>query len=226
MSKQSAVFQLHTLYQACVNCPNTEKECPGIWRDIAKGVVPDGFYCETVPVDVLVVGKNTGHPDDSELKIYPGLTGDALYKRMWEKQAEHFQNGGFAASDDLFSRKPSEYLCEILGVENKDLFSRIAFTNLVKCRTPVESGNTLDNKTVENCFETYLKREVELLKPKAILALGRDAEHFLLRKSWSIGVPVLFLKHPSRPLKKEEKQKILNGIRDEINYFINRAIDA
>ncbi len=42
--------------------PNTEKECPGIWRDSVKGIIPDGFYFETAPVDTLVVGKNNGHP--------------------------------------------------------------------------------------------------------------------------------------------------------------------
>jgi len=188
----TAVARLHSLYQECVNCPSSAQDCLGIWRDTAKGVFPDGFYFETVPVDVLVVAKNTGHPDERELKIFPGLTGDALYKRLREKQAEDFQNGGLGASAQLFSRKLPDYLCNILDIQEKDLFSRVAFTNLVKCRTIIESGNDLHEDTTKNCFDKYLRKEVDLLKPKVILALGREPEEFLLRKSWRyLGVPVL-----------------------------------
>lgn len=224
MNDQATINKLHALYYECVNCPNTEKECPGIWRDTAKGVFPDGFYFETIPVDVLVVGKNTGHPDERELEIFPGLTGDALYEALRKKQAEDFQNGGLAASAHMFSRKLSRYLCKILDVENKDLFSRIAFTNLVKCRTSKESGNTLHKKTMEKCFDKYLKKEIDLLKPKVILALGREPEEFLLRRSRRIlDLPVLWLKHPAYPLPEKKEPDILRKLKEEINYFINKA---
>jgi len=224
MSNQSIINKLHALYQECVNCPNTEKECPGIWRDSAKGIIPDGFYFETVPVDVLVVGKNTGHPDERELKIFPGLTGDTLYKTLRAKQEVDFHNGGLSGSAQLLSRKLTEYLHSILDIEEKDLFTRIAFTNLVKCRTIVESGNKLHKNTMKNCFDKYLKKAVSLLRPKVILALGREAEVFLLRKSWRpLGVPVLYLKHTSRPLNKKDKSGILDELKDDINFFINKA---
>jgi len=90
MSKESTVNELHELYQECVNCPNTEKECPGILRDSAKGIIPDGFYFATIPVDVLVVGKNTGHPDQRERELFAGLTGETLYKTLWAKQEVDF----------------------------------------------------------------------------------------------------------------------------------------
>ncbi len=224
MSKQTTLTQLHALYQECVNCPNTEKECPGIWRDTAKGVFPDGFYFRTIPVDILVVGKNTGHPDERELEIFPGLTGGDLYKTLRAKQEADFQNGGLGASAQLFSRKLAEYLSYILNVEEEDLFTRVAFTNLVKCRTIVESGNKLHKDTMNNCFDKYLRKEVSLLRPKVILALGRDPEDFLLRKPWRpLGVPVLYLKHTSRPLNKRDKSRILDKLKDDINFFINKA---
>ncbi len=224
MSKESTINDLHALYQECVNCPNTEKECPGIWRDTAKGVFPDGFYFRTIPADILVVGKNTGHPDERELEIFPGLTGDVLYKTLRAKQEADFQNGGLAASAQLFSRKLAEYLSYILDTEEKDLFRRIAFTNLVKCRTIVESGNKLHKDTMNNCFNKYLRKEVSLLRPKVILALGREPEVYLLRKSWRpLGVPVLYLKHTSRPLNKKDKSRVLDNLKEDINFFINKA---
>lgn len=94
MSKLSTINELHALYQECVNCPNTTKECPGTWRDSAKGIIPDGFYFATTPVDVLVVGKNTGHPDQRERELFSGLTGETLYKTLRAKQEADFQNGG------------------------------------------------------------------------------------------------------------------------------------
>lgn len=224
MGLQLAIDQLHALYQECVNCPNTEKDCPGIWRDPEKGVIPDGFYFRSIPADILVVGKNTGHPDESEMKAFAGLSGEALYKSLQEKQESDYQSGGLGSSPHLFSRKLAEYLCQILDVTGKDLFTRIAFTNLVKCRTIIESGNKLNAATVSECFYRYLKHEVELIRPKVILALGRDAEEYLLRRSWRyLGVPVLYLKHPSRPLSEKGETATLNKLKEEIKYFTDRG---
>jgi len=213
--------QLHSLYQDCVNCPNTEAVCPGIWRDAAKGIIPDGFYFKTIPVDILVVGKNTGHPNASEKKKYAGLSGEPLYKKLRVTSDEFFQTKKWSKQKDAFSRNLAEYLCHILDVKEEDIFSRIAFTNLVKCRTKDESGK-LHKRTMEKCFQRYLKHEVALLKPKVILALGREAEEFLLRKSWRyLNVPVVYVKHPSYHYKKEEEAAKLNDIKEEINYFLN-----
>jgi len=224
MSDQTvARQQLHALYQECVNCPNTTKECPGIRRDLSKGFFPDGFHFEAVPIDALVVAKNTGHPQAGESK-FTDCTVDSLYPRLLEVQKDFYQNHKLSEQRDNFSKYMALYLCEILEVPEKDLFTRMAFTNLVKCPTIRESDVTLHADTMKNCFHKYLKNEVALLRPKVILALGRDAEDYLIKRSWRyLGVPVLFLKHTSRPLKKEDKPKELAKIREEINYFINKA---
>ena len=223
MSKQSAIVQLHTLYQSCVNCPNTEKDCPGIWKEPENGVIPDGFYFKTAPIDLLVVGKNTGHPMNNEEKNYAGLTGESLYQKQRSTRDDFFQNEKWSEQKDAFSKNLAEYLTDFLDIEEERIFSRVAITNLVKCITRDERGK-LKKKTMEACFQKYLKHEVTLFRPKVILALGQEAEVFLLRKSWRIlGVPIVYIRHPSYYYKRTEKAAELKRIKEEINYFINKA---
>lgn len=56
-------------------------------------------------------------------------------------------------------------------------------TNTVKCRPPVLSIMQTDRipqkEQIDNCIE-YLKREIEVVKPKVIIALGRTATETVL----------------------------------------------
>ena len=54
-------------------------------------------------------------------------------------------------------------------------------------------------------------------------ATGYDNKNNATGRHTGLGVPVLFLKHPSRPLSKKEEPDILGALREEIKYFINRA---
>ena len=228
-SYMTTVARLHALYQECVNCSNTEEMCLGIRRDIKKGYFPRGFYFEETPVDVLIVAKNPGQPDQDKIDKFGSLSGEKLYKTLRADQEHFFQAKNWGPPDDPFYRNLSKYLSWILGVEVNEIFARASFTNLVKCSS-IDNNKDRDmtddlyEKTMENCFHRYLKHEVAFLAPKVILALGREVEKFLLRKSWRhLGVPVLYLKHPSYPLKRTDEPSTLNGIKEEINYFINKA---
>nr|WP_175940107.1 uracil-DNA glycosylase [Caballeronia sp. BCC1704] len=83
--------------------------------------------------------------------------------------------------------------------------SNVYIANVIKCRPPGNRNPELDE--VAQC-EPYLQRQVELVKPKIIVALGRFAAQSLLKSEASIaalrgrvheyrGVPVVVTYHPA-----------------------------
>jgi uracil-DNA glycosylase family 4 len=87
----------------------------------------------------------------------------------------------------------------------KDFF----ITNIVKCRPP--QNRDPNPAEIEACLP-YLERQVELIKPKVILCLGRVAAHSLLGLSDSLGsmrqgehsyqgIPVVITYHPAAVLR-------------------------
>ncbi len=95
---------------------------------------------------------------------------------------------------------------------------RVFIANILKCRPP----NNRDPKPAEvECCETYLQKQVQMIQPKIILALGRVAAQNLLKVSTPIGkmrgqqytcpgtdIPVIVTYHPAYLLRSPgEKRK-------------------
>lgn len=100
-----------------------------------------------------------------------------------------------------------KFLDELLESINLDR-NRVYITNIVKCRPP--ENRLPAQKEVEAC-NPFLKRQIELIKPKVICTLGNLALKVLVNPSGSIskqhGVPVeregityLPLYHPAAAL--------------------------
>jgi len=73
-----------------------------------------------------------------------------------------------------------EMLADI-GLSRADVF----ITNVVKCR-PLDNRDPLPEE-VETCTERYLWRQLDVLKPKVVVTLGRHAMYRLLPKTETIG---------------------------------------
>ena len=82
---------------------------------------------------------------------------------------------------------------------------QVYIANILKCRPP--NNRDPDRSEVQQC-EGYLRRQVELVAPRLILALGRIAAHNLLKTQLSLArlrgdvhhygaVPVLVTYHPA-----------------------------
>ncbi len=85
----------------------------------------------------------------------------------------------------------------------------VYIANMVKCRPPGNRDPQGDE--VESCFP-YLEKQVELVKPTAILAVGRIAAQYLLQTTKGIGslrgmvhrwkeIPLIATYHPSAVLR-------------------------
>ncbi len=81
----------------------------------------------------------------------------------------------------------------------------VFITNIVKCRPP---GNREPQPDEAQCCEPYLARQIELIRPRLIIALGKTAAQNLLHTSASIGslrgrlhqhagIPVIVTYHPA-----------------------------
>ncbi len=140
-------------------------------------------------VDWLIVGEAPGENEDMAGEPFVGQAGKLLDNMLL---ALRLQRG----NDD--TARP--------GVA-KNIF----ITNVLKCRPP--ANRNPDPAEIAQC-EPYLKRQVELLQPKMILALGKFAAQSLLQDSLPevqkiplgklrgqvhryLGVPVVVSYHPA-----------------------------
>jgi uracil-DNA glycosylase len=62
----------------------------------------------------------------------------------------------------------------VLNITKEDVY----YTTLVKCK----SSNGLNNSNIETCHD-YLLKQIELIKPKLIVALGEKTYSYLLKNS-------------------------------------------
>jgi DNA polymerase len=75
-----------------------------------------------------------------------------------------------------------------LGYNPEDIY----FTELVKCHPPKNRKPT--QKEIMNC-ESYLLKEIAILKPKVIVPLGRDVANYFTKRGWKNKIFTIL--HPS-----------------------------
>jgi len=105
-------------------------------------------------------------------------------------------------------------MLQAVGFQRADVY----ITNILKCRPP---GNRDPLPEEVNCCHAYLQRQVDLIRPSLILAVGRIAAHHLLHTEQAVGklrgqvhsygaegIPLVVTYHPAYLLRKPlEKRK-------------------
>lgn len=102
-------------------------------------------------------------------------------------------------------------IIEAINFKREDVF----ICNIIKCRPPANRRPTTFE--VEQC-EPYLKKQIELIKPKYILALGLTAADTLFKKPHKmgdirgkvflyLGIPTLITYHPAALLRNPNWKK-------------------
>ena len=231
---------LHVFYTEVMNCPATQEQCPHAWKDPAEGMVPRGFKTpETTPVDLLIVGKNPGHPLSWETNYYRKRSGSDLLN-AWTAFLNEFERQVMENPDASlrFHRNLRRYVRYLLGVTpsvepykrvvdgtwfTPDIRDRVAFTNLFKCSTRNEQ-QSLTAKAFMPCYQRFFRKELALLKPRVVLALGSEVAKFLrkMAKSGDSLPVVIQIKHPSYFYNKKDEGCILETIRQEITRALSR----
>jgi DNA polymerase len=111
-------------------------------------------------------------------------------------------------------------MLQAIGYSREDVY----ITNILKCRPP---GNRDPLPAEVACCHDYLERQIELIGPKLILAVGRVAAHNLLQTDIPIGrlrgrvhrygkagIPLVVTYHPAYLLRSPlEKRKTWEDLR-------------
>ncbi|PKL14084.1 MAG: uracil-DNA glycosylase [Spirochaetae bacterium HGW-Spirochaetae-8] len=116
------------------------------------------------------------------------------------------------ASGRPFVGKAGQYLEKWLAAVGLSRDRNVYIANIVKCRPP---GNRDPLPEEAAACIPYLKRQIQLVKPEAILCVGRIAAQFLLHKEEGVGklrgsfhrfegIPVLVTYHPAGVLRNTE----------------------
>jgi len=211
----TTIDELKKLYACCMGCKNTSKECPSISEDKEINPVPRGFYFKSPQIKILAVGKNPSHPQEDETGRYVNKKGLDVVNAHLTFMGELFQK-----RTHIFHKNLSRYLSKILGLREDEIFTQAAYTNLVKCST-VNKQAKIDDKTINVCFEKFFLKELQLFKPNAILALGREVESFLKEhyQPNQLGIPtrhIAYVQHPTYTMSRQREDEELSWIKKEI----------
>jgi DNA polymerase len=111
----------------------------------------------------------------------------------------------------------------------------VFITNILKCRPPQNRDPHVDE--IKHCRE-YLRRQIALIKPKIIIAVGRIAAQTLLETTEKIGklrgqvrfvdnTPLIAIYHPSYLLRSlTEKRKAWQDLQFALQAFVVLKTDA
>lgn len=149
----AALQQAVAACQACGLCQSRKNTVFGV------GPTRPSDAAEAVPaIDWLIVGEAPGENEDLQGEPFVGQAGHLLDNML---RAMKLARGGQAGE-----AAPA-------GVSQ-----RVFITNVLKCRPP--ANRNPQPEEVAQC-EPYLKRQVQLLRPKLILAMGKFAAQSLLQ---------------------------------------------
>ncbi|MDD5434360.1 MAG: uracil-DNA glycosylase family protein [Nitrospira sp.] len=220
--------ELDKFYSEIMDCQNTSRECPGIWKNIKEGIPPRGFYYESNAIKILVVAKNPGHPLSDEKKNYKNKSGKELYasyrefrKKLSQKIYDTINNDAKVPErSNIFHKNLFRYMSFFLDIPVEEIYSQMGNTNLVKCSTKMEQGK-LPKETIERCYHKFFLKELSLLRPKVIIAMGREVEKYLIKHQNDFNyIPIIYVKHPTVHYKKDEEKKKLRNIKKKIEKYI------
>ena len=170
---------------------------------------------------------------------YPGAMGDENTDIMLIAEAPSASkgygahNGGKVENFEKYKKSP---LYAVVDFVKKNYHTIPYFTDLVKCGFQNQNNKSTIKFRIDNCMEKFLFKEIEIINPKTIFAIGKVAYNNLKkhRQKISSNIKIISLIHYGRqanlPLSIDEKEKIIwpieAGLVDkksinisELNYF-------
>jgi hypothetical protein len=121
---------------------------------------------------LVIIGANPGKGKDRD--VY--RVGATEYYRLAAQFAKSGKFEDYMKYRDYTAEYMNEWHGHFCNGENRRLLGydieEVAYLNLIKCRTEKPSSDVLANvgrKVVSTCYETHLRAQLELLRPKFIV---------------------------------------------------------
>ena len=143
--------------QACSLCATRTQTVFGVGAAVADGIAGVNAAAQAPQVDWLIVGEAPGENEDLQGEPFVGQAGKLLDNMLRSLTV----NG------------------QRLGRQHN-----VFITNALKCRPPANRNPSADEMAL---CQPYLQRQIALLQPKIILAMGRFAMQALLGSSEPLG---------------------------------------
>ena len=156
---------------ACVQC---KEYCSGIRLAPNEGAIPRGFCYGSGKIKekelVLIFPEpHSNHDNPTERDRYRQAKRSGGWGQVVEEvdsvTREYFAQG---ESKSGFHTRTLDLLKEIFGTQS-EIFRHCYFTELTKCE---KEDDKIELPTRKNCLNLYLKRELEIIKPKAVVLFG------------------------------------------------------
>jgi uracil-DNA glycosylase len=191
-------------------------KCESIVNNRVNGIIPRWIGGEIENPALMVVGLNPGKCDTTER---------FLYKEFVQNDANlivRFTNhclldpGG---QKNNYLNKLTELFKDIFGKNN--FMKKIYISNVAKCESQI--NGVVSPETKKHCYEKFLKEEIELLKPKVILALGKEVYQFLKDAGYQNVVkcphpaPVNVSSQEFWTKSSEERESLIKSIKDKLS---------
>jgi len=163
------------------------------------------FYCpfDVSGVSLLLISKNPGISKQKENKKYAPLTGRQRVNAHEEFVREIFfgRNPDIPPRGHIYHKNILEWVAIILNIEatHDAIFRRTAMTALVKCHSEQDKTKNLPKLTKETCSSAFLYSEIDIIRPKMLIALGGEVYKYLTLSNIQSRhrLPVERLHHPS-----------------------------
>jgi len=207
VTEADADSALRSLFAECVSCG---LDCARIARRPERGVPPRGFalgpgslgdkvlmlvFGEPGAISVRLDGTDDGTHQFERQRYQRALRDGGASRLAAEQEAmtlEYFKSG-----HSPFHKRTMGLLRDIFGSSERAA-KNTYFTHLTKCEKSEPPPPTKDWQipaaTRTTCFDLYLKRELALVRPKAILAFGNAGEYGHLLGA----TRTVVLDHPNR----------------------------
>ncbi len=176
-----------------------------------EGNVPDTTDKRAALKELLVAGCTQCHLAQGRTKfVFGSGSAGAPVMVIGEAPGQEEDEQGLP-----FVGAAGKLLTTMLAAIGLDRSTDVFITNVLKCRPP-ENRNPETTETLA-CLP-LLRRQIEIIRPKALLLLGRIAAHSLLNITDSIakmrskvldyqGIPVMVIYHPAALLRTAEYKR-------------------
>lgn len=218
-----ANLKLDDLKGVCKLCDNcSQMSGPSFTEDLIK-LSKKFELCPSIEsnlinnVPIMFVLENPGR-DYNETKYFDKSIGNKSLN-YWFSKKEEFPENINLQPKQMYS-KTFAYLI------NKYQLKNVLITNTVKCKPSIGKGERFKNfKDTKRCMNIFLKKEIELFKPKLIICFGKSYTLSNLNslrnenKELFDQIKIDWVFHPAS---RKSKKDIFKRYDEVLNKFINK----